>query len=115
MPVASMTGPLTPAVFHVLLALAGGKLHGYAIAKEVLRQTGGEVRMGPGTLYGTLQRLLDQGWVAVSDSPEGVDERRRYYRLSGVGKRALEAEVQRMETLVRTARSPRVKLGPSKA
>lgn len=110
-----MTAPLTPAVFHILLALAGGKLHGYAIAKTVLLQTGGEVRMGPGTLYGTLQRLLDQGWVVVSDSPEGVDQRRRYYRLSSLGKRALETELQRMDTLVRTARSAHVKLGPSKA
>lgn len=110
-----MTAPLTPAVFHVLLALAGGKLHGYAIAKTVLAQTSGEVRMGPGTLYGTLRRLLDQGWVVVSDSPEGVDERRRYYRLSGLGKRALETEVQRMDALVRTARSAHVKPGPSRA
>ena len=110
-----MTGPLTPAVFHILLALAGGRLHGYAISKEVHRQSGGEVRMGPGTLYGTLQRLLEQGWVAVSDSPEGVDERRRYYRLSGLGKRALEEEVQRMDGLVRAARSARVKLRPTKA
>ena len=110
-----MADPLTPAVFHVLLALAGGRLHGYAIAKEVLRQTDGEVRLGPGTLYGTLQRLLDQGWVSVSDSPEGVDERRRYYRLNRLGKRALEAEVGRMDMLVRTARARRVKLGTSKA
>jgi DNA-binding PadR family transcriptional regulator len=110
-----MTIPLTPAVFHILLALTGGKLHGYAIAKEVLRQTDGKVRMGPGTLYGTLQRLLDQAWVVVSDTPEGVDERRRYYRLSGLGKRALEVEVQRMETLVRTARASHIKPGPSKA
>jgi DNA-binding PadR family transcriptional regulator len=109
-----MNAPLTPAVFHVLLALAEGKLHGYAIAKTVTQQTEGEVRMGPGTLYGTLQRLLDQGWVAVSDNPEGVDERRRYYRLTGLGRRALEADVQRMDGLVRTARAY-VKLGPSKA
>jgi DNA-binding PadR family transcriptional regulator len=99
------TGPLTPAMFHVLLALAGGKLHGYAIAKEVARHTDGKVRMGPGTLYGTLQRLLDQGWIAVSDAPDDVDERRRYYRLTGLGKRTLEEEVQRMEMLVRAARA----------
>jgi DNA-binding PadR family transcriptional regulator len=102
-----MTAPLTPAVFHILLALAGGKRHGYAIAKEVLRQTGGEVRMGPGTIYGTLQRLLDLSWVEVSDSPSDVDERRRYYRLTGLGKRAIEAEVKRMEALVRAAKQPR--------
>ena len=58
-----MADRLTPAVFHILLALAGGKLHGYAISKEILRQTDGQVRMGPGTLYGTLQRLLDLSWV----------------------------------------------------
>jgi DNA-binding PadR family transcriptional regulator len=109
-----MNAPLTPAVFHILLALADGKLHGYAIAQTVAQQTNGEVRMGPGTLYGSLQRLLDQGWVAVSESPEGVDERRRYYRLTGVGRRALETEVQRMDALVRTARAY-VKFGPSKA
>jgi DNA-binding PadR family transcriptional regulator len=109
-----MPGPLTPAVFHVLLALAGGKRHGYAIAKEVLKQSDGELRMGPGTLYGTLQRLLDQGWIVVSDSPEGVDERRRYYRLNSPGRRALEAEVERMDGLVRAARA-NVKLKPSKA
>lgn len=100
--------PLTPAVFHILLALAGGRLHGYAISKEVLRQTDGRVQMGPGTLYGTLQRLLDLSWVAVSDSPHAVDERRRYYRLTGLGRRALEAEVQRMDKLVRTAKALRV-------
>ena len=107
--------PLTPAVFHVLLALAGGKLHGYAIAKEVVRQTDGQVRMGPGTLYGTLQRLLDQGWIAVSETPGEVDERRRYYRLTGLGKRGLAEEVRRMDALVRTARAARINPRPSKA
>jgi DNA-binding PadR family transcriptional regulator len=106
---------LTPAVFHVLLALAGGKLHGYAIAKEIGRQTDGQIRMGAGTLYGTLQRLLDQGWIAVSDAPGEVDERRRYYRLTGLGKRALDEEVERMDALVRTARAGRIKPRTSKA
>jgi DNA-binding PadR family transcriptional regulator len=110
-----MSAPLTPAVFHILLALAGGRLHGYAISKEVLRHTDGRVRMGPGTLYGTLQRLLNQGWVGVSESPDEVDERRRYYRLTGLGKRALEAEVQRMDALVRAARATRIKTRTSKA
>jgi DNA-binding PadR family transcriptional regulator len=107
--------PLTPAVFHILLALSGGKLHGYAIAKEVVRQTDGQVRMGPGTLYGTLRRLLDQGWIAVSETPGEVDERRRYYRVTGLGKRALEEEVRRMDALVRTARAAHVNPRPSKA
>ena len=110
-----MTTPLTPAVFHILLALAGGKLHGYAISKDVTRHTDGQVRMGPGTLYGTLRRLLDQGWVAVSDAPDEVDERRRYYRLTGLGKRALDEEVRRMDALVRTARSSGIKPRTSKA
>ncbi len=107
--------PLTPAVFHVLLALAGGKRHGYAISKEVLRQTDGRMRMGPGTLYGTLQRLLDQAWVEAVDGPESADERRRYYRLKALGRRALEAEVERMDALVRTARAERVVSRPSRS
>ncbi len=107
--------PLTPAVFHIMLALSGGKLHGYAIAKEVGRQTDGQVRMGPGTLYGTLQRLLDLGWITVSEAPGEVDERRRYYRLTGIGKRSLQEEVRRMDALVRAARAARIKPRTTKA
>jgi DNA-binding PadR family transcriptional regulator len=107
--------PLTPAVFHVLLALAGSNRHGYAISKEVSRQTDGQVRMGPGTLYGTLQRLLDLGWVEIVDRPSQADERRRYYRLHAHGRRALEAEVNRMESLVRAARAERVVPRPSRS
>jgi DNA-binding PadR family transcriptional regulator len=107
--------PLTPAVFHILLALAGGKRHGYAISKEVSRQTDGQVRMGPGTLYGTLQRLLDQGWVEMVDGPDNADPRRRYYRLNGLGRRALEADVKRMDSLVRAARAERVTPRPSRS
>jgi DNA-binding PadR family transcriptional regulator len=100
---------LTPAVFHVLLALAGGERHGYGILKEVLRHTDGAVRLGPGTIYGTLQRLMDTGWVEESEGPAAtVDERRRHYRLTRAGRRALEAEVQRMEGLVHAARAQRV-------
>jgi DNA-binding PadR family transcriptional regulator len=67
---------------HVLLSLAGGERHGYAILKEVLLQTNDQVRLGPGTLYGTLQRLMESGWVEETDGPGSVpDERRRYYRL----------------------------------
>jgi DNA-binding PadR family transcriptional regulator len=107
--------PLTPAVFHILLALAGGKRHGYRIAKDVLHQTDGQVRMGPGTLYGTLQRLLDLEWVSVSQDQGEVDARRRYYRLTKLGKRALEAEVQRMDALVRVASAARIKTRRSTA
>jgi DNA-binding PadR family transcriptional regulator len=114
MPRLDTNTPLTPAVFHVLLALAGGKRHGYAIAGEVSRQTEGHVRMGPGTLYGTLQRLLDQRWIDVVDGPGDADDRRRYYRLNALGRRALEAEVARMESLVRTARAEHVLPRPSR-
>jgi DNA-binding PadR family transcriptional regulator len=100
---------LTAAVFHILLALADGERHGYGILKEVLRHTDGAVRLGPGTIYGTLQRLMESGWVEESDGPTtAVDERRRHYRLTRSGRQALEAEVQRMEGLVRAARSRRV-------
>jgi DNA-binding PadR family transcriptional regulator len=100
---------LTAAVFHILLALAGAERHGYGILKEVLRHTDGAVRLGPGTIYGTLQRLMESGWVEESDGPAAtVDERRRHYRLTRAGRQALEAEVQRMEGLVRTARAQRI-------
>jgi DNA-binding PadR family transcriptional regulator len=98
--------PLTPAVLHVLLALAGGERHGYAILKEVQHHTKNQIRMGPGTLYGTLQRLMESGWVEETDGTgEGGDERRRYYRLSRSGRDALKAEVERLDALVRGARA----------
>ena len=104
-----MPAPLTPAVMHVLLALAGGDRHGYGILKEVLRQTNDEVRLGPGTIYGTLQRLMACGWVEESDGPaRGVDERRRYYRLTRSGRDALKSEVDRLGSLVRAARAHRI-------
>jgi DNA-binding PadR family transcriptional regulator len=98
--------PLTPAVMHVLLSLAGGERHGYAILKEVLLQTNNQVRLGPGTLYGTLQRLMESGWVEETDGPgREPDERRRYYRLARSGREALRAEVERLDALVRGARA----------
>jgi DNA-binding PadR family transcriptional regulator len=98
--------PLTPAVMHVLLSLSGGERHGYAILKEVLLHTNNQVRLGPGTLYGTLQRLMECGWVEETDGPGGdTDERRRYYRLSRSGREALKAEVDRLDALVRGARA----------
>jgi DNA-binding PadR family transcriptional regulator len=106
---------LTPAVLHILLALAGGELHGYGILKEVMRHTDGAVRLGPGTIYGTLQRLMESGWVEESGGPAtAVDERRRHYRLTRSGREALEAEVRRMEGLVRTARAQRIGARPSR-
>lgn len=98
--------PLTPAVFHVLLALSTNALHGYAIMREVERLSEGTVTMGPGTLYGTIKRLRVQGLVEESDerpAPDDDDERRRYYRLTGLGERVLEAEVVRLRQMIANA------------
>lgn len=99
--------PLTPAVFHVLLALADGERHGYAIMQFVAEATQGRLTLGPGTLYGTLKRLLESGWIEEHDErpdPALDDERRRYYRLTGLGQQIAAAEARRYETLVKTAR-----------
>ena len=97
--------PLTNAVVHVLLSLSGGERHGYAILKDIVAQSGGQVRLGPGTIYTTLQRLMEMGWVEETDGPSKVvDERRRHYRLTRTGREALKAEVNRLEALVRLAR-----------
>ena len=101
--------PLTPAVIHVLMALAGGARHGYAIAKDVLSLTDNRIRLGPGTLYGTLQRLMECGWVEEASAPaRNPDERRRYYRLTRSGRDALTSEAERLEALVRAARAQRI-------
>ena len=92
--------PLTPAVFHLLLSLTEGARHGYGIMQSVLEDTGGTLRLGPGTLYGTLKRLLGAGWVEEADAPtqdaDEADERRRYYRITDAGRRALNAEARRL-------------------
>ena len=100
--------PLTPAVFHVLLALVDGERHGYAIMQSVTETTEGRVSMGPGTLYGTLKRLLESELIEESDhrpDPGLDDDRRRYYRLSGLGQRVVGAESRRYAAMVRVARS----------
>lgn len=100
--------PLTPAVFHILLSLVEGERHGYAIMREVEERTGGEVRLGPGTLYGAIKRLLDQGILEeleLRPAADAGEERRRYYRLTGFGRRVVVAEAERLERLVRVARS----------
>jgi DNA-binding PadR family transcriptional regulator len=101
---------MTPAVVHVLLALAGGERHGYAILKDVELHVGNRLRFGPGTIYGTLQRLMEAGWVEEAASPAGdVDARRRYYRMTRDGREALEAEVDRLGALLDAARAHRIR------
>jgi DNA-binding PadR family transcriptional regulator len=103
--------PLTPAVFHILLALADGEKHGYSIMQEVATITDGAVRMGPGTLYGTIKRLLEAGMIEESDErpdPALDDERRRYYRLTPFGERVAQAEAARLALLVNVAQSKRL-------
>jgi len=100
--------PLTPVVLHVLLALADepqGK-HGYAVAREVEEVTEGQIRMGPGTLYGSIQRMLDAGLIEErrGKMTNGDDERRRYYRMTAFGKRVLGLELSRLAEVVALAR-----------
>ena len=102
--------PLKPHWFHVLLALAGQEQHGYGIMQEVLDRTGGKVRLWPATLYGTLKRLIDEELIEESDerpAPELDDARRRYYRLTKLGRRVLAAESERLEDLVRAVHARR--------
>lgn len=103
--------PLTPAMFNVLLALADGDKHGYAILKEVEEQTSGEVQLSTGTLYGIIKRLLTDGWIVeVRNRPalENDDQRRRYYRLTDAGRQIAVAEACRLEKLIARARSKRL-------
>lgn len=103
--------PLTSTVFHILLALADGQKHGYAIMQEVEARTGGAMRMGPGTLYGSIQRMLKDGLIVEAqeraNSAHG-EERRRYYRLTEFGQRVLQAEARRLEQLIYIAKSKQV-------
>ena len=102
--------PLKPHWFHVLLSLADQEQHGYGIMQEVLERTGGKVRLWPATLYGTLKRLADAGLIeeaTVRPPADADDARRRYYRLSTLGRRVLEAESQRLEELVRVIHAKR--------
>jgi len=99
--------PLTPAVYHILLVLAEGERHGYDIMREVERVTAGQVQMGPGTLYGTIKRMLRDGLIRETDErpdPKMDDSRRRYYELTGFGRNVLVAESERMARLVEVAR-----------
>jgi DNA-binding PadR family transcriptional regulator len=103
--------PLTPAMFHILLALADRERHGYDIMREVDERTEGKVRLGPGTLYGSIKRMLGDGLVEELDErpdPELDDERRRYYRLTNFGYRVAVAEAERLARLVKSARSKKL-------
>jgi len=102
--------PLKPHWFHVLLSLADQEQHGYGIMQEVLERTGGKVRLWPATLYGTLKRLMDEDLIEESPArpaPEHDDARRRYYRLTRLGRRVLAAESERLEDLVRVIHAKR--------
>jgi DNA-binding PadR family transcriptional regulator len=98
--------PLTPAVFHILLALAGGRKHGYAVMKEVAADGGGALRMGPGTLYGSLQRMTAAGLVEETEEVDETDGdgRRRYYQLTAAGRRALSGETARLRKALSAAK-----------
>ena len=101
--------PLGAATFYILLALAGGERHGYAISKEVEDQTGGTIKVGPGTLYRLIKQLTTDGWIAEVDGAGDDDnERRRTYRLSPRGRKIAEAEAARLDGLVAVARARRL-------
>ena len=103
--------PLPVSEFQILLALADEERHGYAIRREVAERTDGEVQLGPGTLYGSIKRMVNSGLIAESDErpdPDLDDERRRYYRITPLGRKAAVAEARRMERLVGIARAKRL-------
>ena len=109
---ATRTGsPLTPAVLHILLALSTEERHGYGIMKQVERESQGRVKMGPGTLYGSLGRMMAAGLIREGDrkvDPAMDDERRIYYALTGIGQKALAAELDRYRDVVAVATEKRL-------
>jgi DNA-binding PadR family transcriptional regulator len=103
--------PLPTAAFHILLALAGEDLHGYGIMRQVLEQSGGAVRIGPGTLYGSIRTLLEEKLIEeLEERPDAAlgQERRRYYRLTAEGKRVAVDEAKRLAGMLRVARAKRI-------
>ncbi len=103
--------PINAPVFHILLALSDGDLHGYGIMQEVTEHSEGQIKLGPGTLYGAIKRLLSDGLIVEVDErpdPELDDQRRRYYRLTDFGQKVLQAEVRRMEKMLSVAQSKRL-------
>ena len=98
--------PLPPAFFHILIALGDGERHGYSIMQEVAERTGGRVRMSPGTLYGSIKRMLEEGLIEeLASRPADDDERRRYYRTTRFGRRVAAVEADRLSALLSQARA----------
>lgn len=98
--------PLSPAHFHMLLALSEGERHGYALKREIAQRTDGKLKLGPGVLYGSINKMLEQGLIEESDERPDAhldDERRRYYRITTLGRRVAQAEASRMRELVAIA------------
>ena len=103
--------PLTPAVLHILLALCTQDRHGYGIMKQVKVDSQGKIKMGPGTLYGSIGRMIEAGLIRESDKkidPEMDDERRIYYKITGLGQKALAAELERYRRVVAVAKQKRL-------
>lgn len=108
--------PLTPAMFHILLSLADGERHGYSIMQTIAAQTQGKLRIGPTTLYRSIKHMLEDGLIVESDErpdPALDDERRRYYRLTDLGRRAAVAEIQKLEQALAVARGTSLLRKPS--
>ncbi|HVL67460.1 MAG TPA: helix-turn-helix transcriptional regulator [Vicinamibacterales bacterium] len=101
--------PLTPVEFHILLSLADGDRHGYAILQDVSQRSDNQVRLRTGTLYTVIKRMLDSGWIAEAETPaDEADERRRYYRLTPIGRDVVRNEAKRLQALVTLAQEKRV-------
>jgi DNA-binding PadR family transcriptional regulator len=106
--------PLPAAAFQIMLALADGDLHGYAIMREVEEQTGGRLRLGPGTLYGSIQALLEGKLIEEVERPGDTDEhreRRRYYRVTVAGRKLMRSEAEKMADVLRVARARKILRG----
>ena len=106
--------PLPAVAFQIMLALSAGELHGYAIMREVEEQTGGRLRLGPGTLYGSIQALLEGKLIEEvyrSEEPEDRQERRRYYRLTTAGRKLARSEAEKMADVLRVARARKILRG----
>jgi DNA-binding PadR family transcriptional regulator len=103
--------PLPAAAFQIMLALSDGELHGYAIMREVEEQTGGRLRLGPGTLYGSIQALLEGRLIEEVERPRDTEERRRYYRLTAAGRKRARSEAEKLADLLRVARARKILRG----